>query len=320
MLIIQRPRVEQLDEDHQYHMRFAVSPLEPGFGYTIGNSLRRTLLSSIPGVAVTQVRFDQVLHEFSTISGVKEDVSDIILNLKDLVVRMWQSEEEEMTLRCDIKGPKDVTAGDLELPTGVEIINPDLHIATLNTKAHLVMDVMVGRGRGYVSAEYNKPESHHSSAIGLIAVDSIFTPVRRAAFSVEPTRVEQSTDFDRLVLDIETDGSCTPKEALASAGYTLVSLFELISEVSKETKGLELQEVEEIGPSVSPDLALLIEDLDLSERPRNCLRRAQVQTIGQLIEYTASELLALNNFGQKSLDEVKQKLDERGLSLRQDRY
>jgi DNA-directed RNA polymerase subunit alpha len=309
MLIIQRPTVEAIGEEEANRQRFAVSPLEPGFGHTLGNSIRRTLLSSIPWAAVTQVRFDDALHEFTTLPGVKEDVTDIILNLKDIVLRVHA--EDAVTLRCDKRGPGDVSAGDLQLTADVEVLNPELHIATLNGKGRLAIDVTVERGRGYASAERNK----HSSTIGVIPVDSIFSPVRRVAFSVEPVRVEQSTDFDRLVLDIETDGSLTPREALASAGDTLRSLVGLVADLEDEPQGLELGEVG-TSTSGSPDLDLAIEDLDLSERPRNCLKRAQVNTIGELVERTAEDLLAITNFGQKSLDEVIQRLDERGLSLR----
>ena len=309
MLIIQRPTVEAIGEEEGNRQRFAVSPLEPGFGHTLGNSIRRTLLSSIPGAAVTQVRFDDALHEFTTLPGVKEDVTDIILNLKDVVLRVHA--DDALTLRCDKRGPGDVSAGDLQLTAVVEVLNPDLHIATLNGKGRLAIDVTVERGRGYASAERNK----RSNTIGVIPVDSIFSPVRRVAFSVEPVRVEQSTDFDRLVLDIETDGSLTPREALASAGDTLRSLVGLVADLEDEPQGLELGEVG-TSTSGSPDLDLAIEDLDLSERPRNCLKRAQVNTIGELVERTAEDLLAITNFGQKSLDEVIQRLDERGLSLR----
>jgi DNA-directed RNA polymerase subunit alpha len=309
MLIIQRPTVEILGEEELSRQRFAVGPLEPGFGHTLGNSLRRTLLSAIPGAAVTQVRFDDALHEFTTLPGVKEDVTDIILNLKDLVMRVHG--DEAVTLRCDERGPGDVRAGNLQLTADVEILNPQLHIATLNEKGRLAMDVTVERGRGYASAERNK----RSSTIGVIPVDSIFSPVRRVAFSVEPVRVEQSTDFDRLILDIETDGSLNPREALASAGDTLRSLVGLVADLEDEPQGLELGEVSS-STSGSPDLDLPIEDLDLSERPRNCLKRAQVNTIGELVARSAEDLLAITNFGQKSLDEVLQRLDERGLSLR----
>src|SRR5687768_11451024 len=309
MLVMQRPSVEPLEEAQANRQRFAIGPLEPGFGHTLGNSLRRTLLSSIPGAAVTQLRFDDALHEFSTIAGVTEDVTDIILNLKDLV--LTSESDEPVTLRLDARGPAEVTAGDIQTTSDVEILNPELHIASLNTKGRLAIDLTVERGRGYVSADRNKK----SSTIGVIPVDSIFSPVRRVTFDVEPTRVEQSTNFDRLILDIETDGSITARESLASAGDTLRSLVSLVADMSENPQGLELGEV--AGPSTgSPDLDLPIEDLDLSERPRNCLKRAQVNSIGELLEKTEDDLLAITNFGQKSLDEVIQKLDERGLSLR----
>jgi DNA-directed RNA polymerase subunit alpha len=309
MLVMQRPTVEALGEQEGNRQRFAIGPLEPGFGHTLGNSLRRTLLSSIPGAAVTQVRFDDALHEFSTIQGVVEDVTDLILNLKDLVLTC--ESDEPVTLRLDARGPADVTAADISTTADVEILNRDLHIATINAKGRLAIDITVERGRGYVSAERNKK----SATIGVIPVDSIFSPVRRVTFDVEPTRVEQSTNFDRLVLDIETDGSITPRESLASAGDTLRSLVALVADMSENPQGLELGEVATTATG-SPDLDLPIEDLDLSERPRNCLKRAQVNTIGELLEKTEDDLLAITNFGQKSLDEVIEKLDERGLSLR----
>jgi DNA-directed RNA polymerase subunit alpha len=309
MLVIQRPTVEAIGEAENNRQRFAITPLEPGFGHTLGNSLRRTLLSSIPGGAITQLRFDDALHEFDTIGGVAEDVTDVILNLKDLVLVLHT--DEPVTLRLDAKGPAEVKAGDIELTADVEVLNPDLHIATLNKSARLAIDITVAKGRGYVSADRNKS----SQTIGVIPVDSIFSPVRRVAFQVEPTRVEQSTEYDRLVLDIETDGSISPREALASAGDTLRSLVALVAEMSDDPQGLELGEVATVTAG-SPDLDLPIEDLDLSERPRNCLKRAQVNTIGELLLKTEDDLLAVTNFGQKSLDEVIQKLDERGLSLR----
>jgi len=309
MLIIQRPTVEAVDEERDNRQHFAVGPLDPGFGHTLGNSLRRTLLSSIPGAAVTQVRFDDALHEFSTLPGVKEDVTDIILNLKDLMVRV--ESDEPVTLRLDKRGPGDATAADLKLTSDVEVLNPNLRIASLNAKGHLALDVTVERGRGYVSADKNK----RSSTIGVIPMDSIFSPVRRVTFEVEPVRVEQSTDFDRLVLDIETDGSLTPREALASAGETLRSLVALVAGLEEAPRGLELGEVGAVSGG-SPDLDLRIEELDLSERPRNCLHRAQINTIGELVDKTLDDLLGITNFGQKSLDEVLERLDERGLSLR----
>ena len=309
MLIIQRPNVEPLGEEEANRQRFAVGPLEPGFGHTIGVALRRTLLSSIPGAAITQVRFDDALHEFTTLPGVKEDVTDIILNLKDVVLAL--ATDDPVTVRLDARGPATVTAGDFSLPADVEVLNPELVIATLNTRGRLAADLTVERGRGYVSADRNK----RSTTIGVIPVDSIFSPIRLVAFTVEPTRVEQSTNYDRLVLDITTDGSISPREALASAGDTLRSLVGLVADMSDSPLGLELGDVG-AATSGSPDLDLPIEDLDLSERPRNCLKRAQVNTVGELINKTEDDLLAITNFGQKSLDEVLVKLDERGLALR----
>jgi DNA-directed RNA polymerase subunit alpha len=300
MLVMQRPSVEALGEESNNQQRFAVGPLEPGFGHTLGNSLRRTLLSSIPGAAITTVRFDDALHEFDTISGVAEDVTDIILNLKDVVLTC--ESEEPVNLRLD---------GDIECPADVEILNTDLQIATLNGKARLAIDLTVEQGRGYASSQ----RETDNRVIGVIPIDAIFSPVRRVSFDVEPTRVEQSTNYDRLVLEVETDGSISPSEALASAGATLRSLVDLVATMSDEPQGLELGEIVDATVS-SPDLDLPIEDLDLSERPNNCLKRAQVNTVGELLTKTEDDLLNITNFGQKSLDEVKAKLDERGLSLR----
>ena len=309
MLIIQRPEIEA-EEAEGNTQRFIISPLEPGFGHTLGNSLRRTLLSSIPGGAVTQVRFDDALHEFDIIAGVKEDVTDLILNLKDLVLQCLS--EEPVTLRLDVRGPADVTAGAIQTTSDVEILNPELHLATLTEKGRLAIDITVEQGRGYAPAEKTK---RPGAPIGVIPVDAIFSPVRRVAFDIEPTRVEQATNYDKLGVEIETDGSITPRDALASAGATLRSLVGLVADMSEEQQGLELGEV---SPTLatSPDLELAIEELDLSERPRNCLKRARVDTIGQLVIKTEDDLLAITNFGQKSLDEVIVKLDERGLSLR----
>ncbi|MDA2973461.1 MAG: DNA-directed RNA polymerase subunit alpha [Actinomycetota bacterium] len=309
MLVMQRPSVEALGSDDPHRQQFAIGPLEPGFGHTIGTSLRRTLLSSVPGAAVTMVRFDESLHEFDTIAGVTEDVTDIILNLKDIV--LTSESDDPVTLRLDAKGAGAVTAGDIECPADVTILNRDLHIATLNSKARLAIDLTVERGKGYASSQ----REIDNRVIGVIPVDAIFSPVRRVSFTVEPTRVEQSTNFDRLILDIETDGSISPREALASAGATLQSLAELVASQSDTPLGLGLTGVVDTTSS-SPDLDLPIEDLDLSERPRNCLKRAQVNTIGELLTKNEDDLLNITNFGQKSLDEVIEKLDERGLSLR----
>ena len=309
MLVIQRPTVESLGDEDNNRQRFAVGPLEPGFGHTIGNSLRRVLLSSIPGAAITAVRFDDALHEFDTIAGITEDVTDIILNIKDVV--LTSTSDEDIIVRLDVRGPATITAADIKCPSEIEILNPGQHLATLNAKGRLAVDLTVGRGRGYLSSDRDS----QNRTIGVVPVDAIFSPVRRVMFTVEPTRVEQSTNFDRLILDIETDGSITPRDALASAGATLRSLVDLVASLSDEPQGLELGELASIA-ATSPDLDLPIEDLDLSERPRNCLKRAQINSVGELLTKTEDDLLNITNFGQKSLDEVKQKLDERGLSLR----
>ncbi len=309
MLVIQRPTVEQLDDGDSNVGRFAIAPLEPGFGYTLGNSLRRALLSSVPGAAVAQVRFDEALHEFDTITGVVEDVTDLILNIKDIV--LTSESEEPALLRLDVRGPGAVTAGDIACPPEVEVLNPDLHLATLDSGGRLALDLTVDRGRGWLSSA----RAAENPTIGIIPVDAIFSPVRRVSLTVEPTRVEMSNDYDRLVLEIETDGAITPRDALASAGATLRALVQLVEEMSEEPEGLTLGEAATTTTG-SPDLELPIEDLDLSERPRNCLKRAQVNTVGELLTKSEDDLLAITNFGQKSLDEVIAKLDERGLTLR----
>jgi DNA-directed RNA polymerase subunit alpha len=309
MLVIQRPSVEAIGEDHPTRQRFAVGPLEPGFGHTIGNSLRRTLLSSIPGAAITTVKFDGVEHEFTTIKGMTEDITEFIMNLKDVVV--MSQNDEPVVMRIDVKGPMTLKAGDIPTNSDVEILNPSLHLATLNAGSQLALDVTVERGRGYLSTDRDA----ESRIIGVIPIDAIFSPVRRVMFEVEPTRVAQSTNYDRLVIDIETDGSISPRESLASASATLRSLVDLIATLSEEPQSLELSEP--MGANVGvPDLDLPIEDLDLSERPRNCLKRGQINTIGELLLKSIDDLLNITNFGQKSLDEIIQKLDERGLTLR----
>jgi|TARA_B110000438_G_scaffold5721_1_gene5746 DNA-directed RNA polymerase subunit alpha len=311
MLILQRPTVEALGEEDNNRQRFAIGPLEPGFGHTIGNSLRRTLLSSVPGTAITQVKFDgnEALHEFATIDGIVEDVTDIILNLKDVVLSC--ENDEATAIRVEISTAGVVLAGDIDWGTDVECLNPDLEIATLSEGALLALDLTIARGRGYLSSA----SQDLGSTIGLIPIDAIFSPVRRVSIEVEPVRVGQENNFDRLVLDIDTDGAMTPRDALASAGDTLAGLIALIAELSEEPLGLEIAELAIVETS-SPDLDLVIEDLDLSERPRNCLKRGQINTIGELLEKTLDDLLSITNFGQKSLDEVIQKLDERGLALK----
>jgi len=309
LLIVARPQIKE-ESLSETRAKFAIEPLEPGFGYTLGNSLRRTLLSSIPGSAISSVKIEGVLHEFSTISGVTEDVTDIVLNVKEMVI---MSELDEVaTIYLKAKGPGEVKAGDISPPAGVEILNPELHIATLGKSANLEMEMTVERGVGYRTAEQNK---NPRDPIGVIPIDSIFSPVRKVTYAVEATRVEQMTDRDRLILDVQTDGSVSPREAIASAGTTLVELANLFSEMS-ETPGLSLGPAEGDG-EVSDDHRLPIEDLNLSVRSYNCLKREGVNTVGDLIQRSEQELTDIRNFGQKSIDEVKSKLDELGLSLRE---
>jgi DNA-directed RNA polymerase subunit alpha len=307
VLIVQRPHIEEQPVGGS-RSKFVVEPLEPGFGYTLGNTLRRTLLARIPGAAITTVQIEGVQHEFSTIPGVVEDVVDIILNLKQVVLRIDATESAQI-MYLSAKGAGEVTAGNIKTPAGVEIVNPDLHIATLSASGRLEIELTAERGVGYRSAERNQA----SEVIGIIPIDSIFSPVRKVTYQVEPTQVGQMTNFDRLVLDIETDGSLEPSEAVSSAGKTLRELLGLFADIG-EGVGLELGDVA-IAEPASPDLELPIEALDLSERPRNCLRRAQIESVGELVKKTADDLLSITNFGHKSLEEVVAKLDELGLSL-----
>src|SRR6201746_1225961 len=309
MLIAQRPTLteEILTESRS---RFVIEPLEPGFGYTLGNSLRRTLLSSIPGAAVTSIRIEGTLHEFTTVPGVKEDVTEIILNLKGLVVSSDSDEPVTMYLRK--QGPGEVTAADIAPPAGVEVHNPELHIATLNGKGRLEIELVVERGRGYVPAPQNKQPGQE---IGRIPVDSIYSPVLKVTYAVEATRVEQRTDFDRLVVDVETKSSISPRDAVASAGHTLVELFGLLRELNEEAEGID------VGPSPTEvaDIAafsMSIADLDLPVRSYNCLKREGIHTVGELVGRSEADLLDIRNFGSKSIDEVKVKLAGLGLALK----
>jgi DNA-directed RNA polymerase subunit alpha len=307
VLITQRPTIEE-EIVNDTRSRFIVEPLEPGFGYTLGNTMRRTLLSRVPGAAITSVRIEGVQHEFSTIEGIVEDVVDFILNLKQVVLRIDVDEPQSLYLSASGKG--EATAGDIKVPAGVEIVNTDHHLATMSSSARLEVEMTAGRGVGYRSAETNKT----SDAINVIPIDSIYSPVRKVAYRVENTQVGQMTDFDRLVLDIETDASVTPAEAISSSGGTLRNLFEMFSDLD-DYDALELDEIIQPEAAGQEHLDLPIEALDLSERPRNCLRRAQVQTVGELIEKSEEDLLNITNFGQKSLEEVVAKLDELGFSL-----
>lgn len=309
MLISQRPTVSEETVDER-RSKFIIEPLEPGFGYTLGNSLRRTLLSSIPGAAITSIKIDGVLHEFQTVEGVKEDVTELILNLKDLVVS--SEEDEPVTIVLRKQGPGEATAGDIQAPAGVTVHNPDLKIATINKKGQLEIELTIERGRGYVPAPQNKQQGQE---IGRIPVDSIYSPVLKVSYNVEATRVEQRTDFDRLVVDVETKASMAPRDAIASAGRTLVELFGLFHELNVDAEGIE------VGPSPSEaaDLAsytMPIEDMDLTVRSFNCLKREGIHTVGELVSRTESDLLDIRNFGQKSIDEVKLKLHSMGLGLK----
>ena len=309
MFTVARPQIHE-ESVSATRSRFLIEPLEPGFGYTVGNSLRRTLLSSIPGAAISSVRIEGVLHEFSTIPKVTEDVTDIILNLKELVIRT--DVEEPVTMYLKAKGPGEVTAADVSPPAGVDILNTDLHIATVAKGGSLEIEMVVERGVGYRPAERNKKPR---DPIGVIPVDSIFSPVHKVSYTVENTRVEQMTDRDRLILDVETDGSISPREAVASAGGTLVDLVQLFYDLA-EAPSLNVKEAED--ESLPSDYGITVEELNLSVRSYNCLKREGINTVGDLVQKSETELMDIRNFGQKSIDEVKTKLAELGLSLREE--
>jgi DNA-directed RNA polymerase subunit alpha len=308
---------EQVEENKG---TFTVEPLDKGFGYTFGSSLRRVLLSSLSGAAIVSVRIEGVSHEFSNIAGVKEDVTDIILNLKDLVVRM-HTDADSVEAPLVVTGPGEITASDIDLPAGVEILNPKAPIATLEKKTRLEMYVTIGRGRGYRPAEENKDDDQ---PIGVIPIDSIFSPIRRVSYVVEAARVGQRTDFDKLTLELETDGSIEPSTALREASEILIKTLAIFSDPDRveELTAREPVAVEVVGAdlpdSTGGDNDILIDELELSVRSFNCLKRAGVETIGQLLQKSESELGAIPNFGQKSIDEVIENLGGRGYELRQD--
>jgi DNA-directed RNA polymerase subunit alpha len=328
MLDFQIPRItaESVEDNRG---QFVVEPLDRGFGYTFGNSLRRVLLASLAGAAVTSVRIEGVAHEFSTIKGVTEDVTDIVLNLKGIVCRM-HSDATEVEAPLVVTGPGEITARDIDLPSGVEILNPDAHIATLERKTKLEMYLTIGRGRGYRPAEDNKSPDQ---PIGVIPIDSIFSPVRRVAYSVEQARVGQRTDFDKLTIDIETDGSIDPQAALREAAEILISSLSIFTDEERIEElragpggmasldngagaGAALQPGGRTGGSPMDDI--LIEELELGVRSYNCLKRAGIQTVGDLVSKSEGELAAIPNFGKKSIDEVIETLSQRGLTLRMD--
>jgi DNA-directed RNA polymerase subunit alpha len=325
MLDFQIPRITS-ESAEQNRGTFTIEPLDRGFGYTFGNSLRRVLLSSLSGAAVTSVRIEGVAHEFSTINGIKEDVTDIVLNLKGVVCRM-HSDASEVEAPLVVSGPGEITAKDIDLPAGVEILNPDVHIATLEKKTKLELYMTIGRGRGYRPAEENKSPDQ---PIGVIPIDSIFSPVRRVAYAVEQARVGQKTDFDKLTLDIETDGSIDPQAALREAAELLISQLAIFTDADRiqelrATPGGQLDgHGLAVGGGSAPaalqgeEWSILIEELELGVRSYNCLKRAGIQTVGDLISKSEAELNAIPNFGKKSIDEVIETLHARGLGLRQD--
>ena len=312
MIEIEKPTIECIysNEDPNYG-KFVVEPLERGYGTTLGNSLRRILLSSLPGVAVTSVKIDGILHEFSTIPGVKEDVTEIILNLKKLAVKL--NGENTKRVLINAIGPKEVTAADILRDSDVEIFNPELHIATLEENATLIMEINLARGRGYVPAEMNKDEN---TPISVIPTDSIFTPVRKVNFTVENTRVGQVTDYDRLVLEIWTDGSVTPSEGVSIGSKIMQEHLSLFVELTDSAEGMEIM-VEKEENQKEKALEMTIEELELSVRSFNCLKRAAINTVEELTHRSEEDMMKVRNLGKKSLDEVKHKLEELGLSLKQ---
>ena len=312
MLEIEKPTIECIySNDDPNYGKFVVEPLERGYGTTLGNSLRRILLSSLPGVAVTSVKIDGILHEFSTIPGVKEDVTEIILNLKKLAIKMTGENEKRVII--NEVGPKEVTAADIRGDADIEIFNPELHIATLDENTTLVMEINLARGRGYVPAENNKDES---TPISVIPTDSIYTPVRKCNFTVENTRVGQVTDYDKLILEIWTDGSVTPREGVSIGAKIMQEHLNLFVGLDDSAEGMEIM-VEKEENQKEKALEMTIEELELSVRSFNCLKRAAINTVEELTQKSEEDMMKVRNLGKKSLDEVKNKLEELGLSLRQ---
>lgn len=313
MIEIEKPKIEavEISEDHRYG-KFVVEPLERGYGTTLGNSLRRVLLSSLPGAAVNSIQIDGVLHEFSTIPGVVEDTTEIILNLKQLALKIHS--DDEKILEIDVEGPGDVNAGDIRADSDVEILNPDLHIATLSEDAHLRIRMTANRGRGYVSADKNKREDQ---PIGVIPVDSIYTPVERINYQVENTRVGQVTNYDKLTLEVWSDGSLKPDEAVSLGAKILNEHLMLFVGLTEEAKDAEIM-VEKEEDKKEKVMEMTIEELDLSVRSYNCLKRAGINTVQELTQKTEEDMMKVRNLGRKSLEEVQSKLHELGLSLRKE--
>lgn len=312
MLEIEKPKIEcvEISEDGFYG-KFVIEPLERGYGITLGNAMRRILLSSLPGVAANHVRIDGVLHEFSTVPGVKEDVTELILNVKSLALTM--NGDGNRTIYIDAKGPGIVTAGDIRTEGDVQIINKDLHIATLDDNGRLYMELLVNRGRGYVSQNKNKSEE---MPIGTIPVDSIYTPVKKVNFNVENTRVGQITDYDKLTLEVWTNGTIKPEEAISLSAKILIEHFKLFMTLTDHANDVEIL-IEKEEDKKEKVLEMTIEELDLSVRSYNCLKRAGINTVQELTERTMDDMMKVRNLGKKSLEEVEQKLEALGLSLKQ---
>lgn len=314
MIEIEKPRVECVEKnDENTYGRFVVEPLERGYGITLGNSLRRILLSSLPGAAVTNIKIDGVLHEFSTVEGIVEDVTELILNIKE--IRLKLHSDEPKTIYINAEGEGEITAGDIQTDADCEILNPDLHIATLNGTAPFYMEMTVNKGRGYDSAEKNKREDE--AVIGEIPVDSIYTPVKRVVYKVEDTRVGQVTDFDKLILEVYTDGSITPEEAVSLSAKIISEHLSLFIELSEKAIDTEIM-VEKEDNEKEKVLEMQIEELDLSVRSYNCLKRANINTVEDLTNKTEDEMMKVRNLGKKSLEEVRNKLSDMGLSFASD--
>jgi DNA-directed RNA polymerase subunit alpha len=314
LMDFQVPKIthEEVNEDRGV---FVIEPLDRGFGYTFGNSLRRVLLSSLEGAAVTSVKIEGVAHEFTTLKGVREDVTDLILNLKNLICRL-HGDSPEIEVRLDKRGPGAVKASDIEAPADLEILNPDLEIANLSDKGRLEITLTIGRGRGYVPAELNRGPEH---TIGVIPVDSIFSPVRRVSYEVEAARVGQRTDYDKLTLDVTTDGSLPPRDAIGQAAEILIRQLAIFTDLERiEGFGETVGEVEAEAPQAHGMENFPIEELELGVRSYNCLKRVGIETIGDLVTKTESELAAIPNFGKKSIEEVRETLQAHGLTLREE--
>lgn len=312
LLEIEKPKIECIEiSDDGFYGKFVIEPLERGYGTTLGNAMRRILLSSLPGAAANHVKIDGVLHEFSTVPGVKEDVTELIINIKSLALAM--NGDGNRTIYIDAKGPGEVTAGDIRTEGDVEIINKDLHIATLDDNGRLYMEILVNRGRGYVSQAKNKSEE---MPIGTIPVDSIYTPVKRVNFMVENTRVGQITDYDKLTLEVWTNGTIKPEEAISLSAKILIEHFKLFMTLTDHANDVEIL-IEKEEDKKEKVLEMTIEELDLSVRSYNCLKRAGINTVQELAERTMDDMMKVRNLGKKSLEEVEQKLQALGLGLKQ---